>query len=198
VNPDVGAPRDALAVLSRGQWFLAPDNGVLSRVLAADAEAAVHLIDPARLGRPRPSSMGLDVLAPAAARLATGWEVSEFADRGAVPLRIPVPQVAKDRGVVRGEIEFVDQFGNAWSNITRDDVAGVFGEAGLGFGDLAVHVGDIAIRGIADGFGRCRPGDNVALFNGPDLLEIAVNRGSAAARLNLSVGLTVRVTAAEG
>src|SRR5690606_8452553 len=72
VDPGVGSERRALAAEVDGRLFVAPDNGVLTWVLAEAGDAAVVAIEAARLFRTPVSATfhGRDVFAPVAAELA--------------------------------------------------------------------------------------------------------------------------------
>src|SRR5690606_33505136 len=103
VDPGVGSERRALAAEVDGRLFVAPDNGVLTWVLAEAGDAAVVAIEAARLFRTPVSATfhGRDVFAPVAAELArrAGAGPSRFrevlADLGpevADPVRLPLPR----------------------------------------------------------------------------------------------------------
>jgi S-adenosylmethionine hydrolase len=71
VDPGVGGERGGLLLEAAGDWFLGPDNGLLSRVLHRDAEARPFRVGWSPAGT-SPSFHGRDWFAPAAARLCLG------------------------------------------------------------------------------------------------------------------------------
>src|SRR5262245_40853983 len=80
VDPGVGSSRRALAVEAGDYRFLAPDNGVLTKVLdEAPAKRAVE-ITVSRFMRTQVSRTfeGRDRFGPAAAWLATGVDIAEL------------------------------------------------------------------------------------------------------------------------
>ncbi|HET6837122.1 MAG TPA: SAM-dependent chlorinase/fluorinase, partial [Gemmatimonadales bacterium] len=69
VDPGVGTSRAALAIRAHQQYFVAPDNGILTPVLRDAEVEAVMLPLPTTAA---PTFHGRDVFAPAAAELARG------------------------------------------------------------------------------------------------------------------------------
>src|ERR1700758_1625100 len=78
VDPGVGTSRKAIAVKSKkGQYFILPDNGVITPVLDRDGLAEAREISNQHWMIEAPLSStfhGRDIFSPAAAHLAAGWE----------------------------------------------------------------------------------------------------------------------------
>jgi S-adenosylmethionine hydrolase len=179
VDPGVGSDRQALAVRSCGHIFVAPDNGLLGGLIAADPAAEVRSIDRRKIGLPPPSATfhGRDIFAPAAAEIAA-WRLS-FVDigpdnRAAVGPVVPAAKRSGDR--IDGTVVTVDRFGNLITNI---DVALLQG--------LVSPIAGIAnlerplVRTYSDGVS----GDFVALVGSFGTVEFARRDGDAAASLAL-------------
>ncbi len=126
---------------------------------------------------------GRDIFAPAAAHLAAGVPL----ERLGPPLReiryldIAMPRRQSD-GSAEGVIIHIDAFGNAVTNVRREDVPE---------GDLEVRTGSARIQGLAQTYAE-RDGP-LALWGSSGYLEIAVRNGSAAAALGLARGDAVVV-----
>lgn len=172
VDPGVGTSRDAVVVLAGGRWFVGPDNGLLSIVAARNHDTRRWRVDwrPAGLSS---SFHGRDLFAVIAAEIARG----EFPD-GKLSA-IDTLKVEFDPGDLLRVI-YVDHYGNAWSGVravpqdTRVSAAG----------ELFKH---------SDTFGRVGKGEGFWFINSVGLLELAVNRGSAAHTFGLKVGDPVLV-----
>jgi S-adenosylmethionine hydrolase len=196
VDPGVGTRRNAIALeTSSGTRMVGPDNGVLS--LAA-AEAGILRI--VRLASPRyrlPSVSstfhGRDIFAPAAAWLWRGTRLDALGPRLCEMQRYSVPAPAIGPRRVRGEIVYVDGFGNLVSNITRDCVARL--SASFPAKSLSVRIGTSAAMPILNAYGDARLHAPLATFGSFDLLEIAVRDASAAARFRAGAGSPVVVSA---
>jgi S-adenosylmethionine hydrolase len=191
VDPGVGTERDILIVEYDHHYFMAPDNGLLGRMLDHADGAAVFKLDMgalARLGIPTPSNTfhGRDVFAPIAAELAAGNTtpvcIATATDTW-IPAWIDEPEISK--GKVSGSIITVDAFGNLISNIEATMIR-----------DLAepvVHIAghDILLRTT---YGNVQPGEYLALVNSFDVLEVARAESSAAESLGVERGAPVTVT----
>lgn len=118
VDPGVGSARRIVIAEERGRMLIAPDNGVLSLVISD--EARVHELQ-TRFDLPNASRTfhGRDRFAPAAAALARGIALNDFATPVArdtlVPLDYerPVYQESRASGTIVG----IDRFGNAISDL---------------------------------------------------------------------------------
>lgn len=130
VDPGVGTERPAIAARTPWGHFVGPDNGVLAAAVAmvggADLIVSIES-DAYRLPAEGATFHGRDVFAPAAAVLASGE--AEIGDLGpevdprlVVPMMIPLVDVDAF-GAVKGEVLWVDHFGNAQTNVSPDDLA---------------------------------------------------------------------------
>lgn len=195
VDPGVGTTRLPVAVQTRaGARFVGPDNGVLSLALeAAGASRAVELRAPRyRLARVSATFHGRDIFAPAAAHLWRGVRLASLGPPvrdGLTRLELAEPREGVEE--LRGEILYVDGFGNLVSNIGRDALARF--QARFPAMRLSVRIGKGAPMEILRAYGDARKGVPLATFGSFELLEIAVRDGSAARRFAAGPGATVTV-----
>lgn len=195
VDPGVGTERRAVAVEvgDGAAVFVGPDNGLLASAVAmtGGADRAVELTNPElQLPAPGPTFAGRDVFAPAAAHLANGVDLAELgASVDPFSLRpgvLPVSEVEGD--AVKGEVLWVDRYGNAQLNIDPDDIAGM--------GDrLRVRWGDDRARSArrAEAYGLLGPGELGVVVDSYGLVSLAFDRMPAAAELRLGPGDSVRI-----
>jgi hypothetical protein len=179
VDPGVGTDRRALAVETGGHWFVAPDNGLVSRVLERQAFRAFAL--PVRADA-APTFHGRDVFAPAAAALARGEACKGASVQD--PVRLPAARLQRRASAVFGEIVHVDRFGTLVTNIPADRIA----EGAL------VRVGAYELN-LHRTFGEVGPGDPVAFIGSGGTVEVAVRDGRADVVLGASRGTEVGATA---
>jgi hypothetical protein len=169
VDPGVGGPRRALVAEADGQWFVGPDNGLLSIVAGRAQQVRYWRIDwqPEILSA---SFHGRDIFAPIAAAIASG----DF-PTGKLT-QIDAPEVLFDTAELP-RIVFIDHYGNAWTGIR---------------GGLLEDVSVLEVKGKALSrravFHEAAKGEAFWYVNSAGLAEIAVNRGNAAELLNLKVG----------
>lgn len=197
VDPGVGTARRGIGLHTPGGLLVGPDNGLL--LWAAEAlggvRAAVELANPAWFPDGVSATFhGRDVFAPAAARLASG---APLADAGpeidpAGLVRLPDPVVRVGDGWLEAEILTVDHFGNAQlaaSSSTLDGLPGSVRVRATGSRQWSP-----ARRGRT--FGDVPTGELVVYPDSANLVAVAVNGGSAAARLSVAPGDVLRVDSA--
>lgn len=189
VDPGVGTRRRAVAARFGERFVVAPDNG-LARAVGVPDEAVA--LDPARMGLPSPSPTfhGRDLFAPAAAALARGEPLDALgepvAPEALEPCPLPEP-VSTSVGWVT-TVLWVDRFGNVVTNLPPS----ALGETPA----VRLEAGRRLRR--VETFGDAEEGEAVALVGSSDLLELAVNRGSAAQVLGLERGMRVHLTRSRG
>jgi S-adenosylmethionine hydrolase len=190
VDPGVGTERDILLVDHDHHYFLAPDNGLLARMLDNSEDAAVFKLDPdalCRLEIPTPSMTfhGRDIFAPIAAEMASGRTTPVAIGKPTcswTPAWIDEPEVCC--GKVSGVIVTVDSFGNLISNIDEKLIAGMK--------EPVARIGGHEIP-MFQTYGRAKPGDYLALINSFGVLEIAKAEGNAAEGLGADRGAPITI-----
>jgi len=186
VDPGVGTSRRALCVVTDRALLVGPDNGLLS--LAADARRVVELTEERFfLSRRSATFHGRDVFAPVAAALATGTDPGALGRAVSDMERLSVPAPASGPEGLRGQVIYVDRFGNLTTNIT-DDALAAFPRS-----HLSITIAGARLCGVAVSYGAVSRGQAVAVVNSWGLLEIAVRDGSASAVLGARAGDPVTV-----
>ncbi len=172
VDPGVGSDERApWRVEADGRHFVGPGNGLFDPLIAAAGEVRVAEI----LWRPRHLSAtfhGRDLFAPVAARVARGEPVASRALDPEPIRRRTARELAR--------VLYVDAFGNAITGLRAppDGEAALLEVAGRRLG----HALTFAARAPGEAFWHV---DSIGL------VEVSVNRGSAAERLALGVGSPV-------
>ncbi|MDB5425670.1 MAG: hypothetical protein JWQ29_3086 [Phenylobacterium sp.] len=132
VDPGVGSARKAIIARSRrGQFFVLPDNGLLTLIQDADGLAgAREITNPAwMIGARRSSTFhGRDIFSPAAAHLARGddWTEAGPAVDVAKLVRLELKSASLDAAGARAEAIGTDgPYGNLILNLTGEQFAGL-------------------------------------------------------------------------
>ena len=193
VDPGVGTERRALIVETERATFIAPDNGVLTWILESEPPLRmIQLDNPAyQLDEVSKTFHGRDIFAPAAAHIARGVELADLGAPASDPVRIPVYLLTRGLdGSVNGQVQHIDRFGNAITNIARDAI----GPDSPHTPPPGVTAGGRDLGPVRRTYADAAPGQPLALLGSAGFLEIAVRDGDAAALLNLSRGdhVTVR------
>ncbi len=181
VDPGVGSARRALAVQSRGMFFVGPENGVLYDVAHQEGARVVVLNKP-HLWRScvSPTFHGRDVFAPVACELASGLPLEEVGTPTQHCVQGAIPQVVYEGESCVGCVLQADRFGNLTTNIPWPH----------GVESLEAWVNGVQVPVVAS-YHQAPQGVLVALVGSDGYVELAVCEGSAAVFLNSSWGVPV-------
>ncbi len=169
VDPGVGGERRAILVKDSDQWFIGPDNGLLSRVAKRSSKAVIEEIvwRPERLSN---SFHGRDLFAPVAAAICKQ-------QHNCGPVVRLESLVGSDWPDDLAEVIYIDAFGNAITGLRAKNVPTDI-TLGLSGGRIS----------YARTFSDAPVGELFWYENSMGLVEIAVNQGDAAQRLGIAIG----------
>ncbi len=189
VDPGVGTERRPLLVSGQTQYFIAPDNGVLSLVYERETNVVVrHANAEHYFLQPLSKTFhGRDVFAPVAAWLSKGWQTASMGDEIHDYKRLAIPKPKPGEAGVKGLVLKIDSFGNLVTNFRVEDLSA---EAQNG-GGLKMQVGPHAVSRLVDTFARGNAGEPVAYIGSSGYLEIAINKGNASRTLSVGRGAAV-------
>ncbi|MBK7713206.1 MAG: SAM-dependent chlorinase/fluorinase [Bacteroidales bacterium] len=183
VHSEAAKDQEYLIVSARDHFFIGTDNGIFNLILNSEPDDAVridHEGDPDEL----------EIFARAASDIISGkkpyelgTKVTSIAER--VPLRATI-----DKDVIIGSIIFIDSYGNAISNITREVFYRVFENKGF---RIQIQSNKNYTEQISRRYSDVPVGDMLAKFNQIDLLEISINGADVSELLGLNVGSVVRI-----
>jgi hypothetical protein len=177
VDPGVGGDRAILAARYADQTFLAPDNGILSRVDRLCDRQALYRVENRTWYRKTVSSTfhGRDIFAPVAARLAAGAPLSDVGplagemDRSGWIEPKPIDGIG-----IEGRVIHIDAFGNLITNVDQEAVTdSVLTDS------ITVLLGRREVGPLRAYYGEVGAGLPIALTGSSGLIEISVNRGRA-------------------
>jgi S-adenosylmethionine hydrolase len=190
VDPGVGSARRPLLAEMGGQYFVAPDNGVLSMVFAREKPKVRHITNERYFLHPLSRTFhGRDVFSPVAAHLAAGVTPAKFGKRIEDYLRASFDkpeQTGKHKW--SGVILKADHFGNLATNFHIDHFPSLRTHA------FSLNTGSQAITRLALTYSECAAGELFAIVGSSGYLEVAASQGSAAKALGCSVGSPVELT----
>jgi S-adenosylmethionine hydrolase len=185
----VGTSRKAIAVKSRkGQYFILPDNGVITPVLDRDglAEAREIANQHWMIQAPLSSTFhGRDIFSPAAAHLAAGWEFNLVGPPVQQLVRLsPKTSLMTEKGIEGEIIGLDDPFGSLVTNIPGDDLK----QLGYNAGDkVFLQMGKKAVAlPYAKTFMDVAVGDSLLYVDSRGRVGIAVNQGSYSKKFNIT------------
>lgn len=197
VDPGVGSARRILAVETDRFRFVAPDNGLLERVLACRSIQAMVAVENRRffLDRVSRTFHGRDIFMPVAAHLAAGVPLAELGPaidpQSMVSGVVPGCRIISDERI-DGAVVAADRFGNL---LTTIDAASVDALVRSACGrQITVVAGQQVIHGLAASYDAVATHAPLAIIGSRGLLEISINGGSAQDTLGLGKTDPVRVT----
>src|SRR5882762_5303639 len=128
VDPGVGTSRKAVIVKSKkGQFFVVPDNGLVSAVIDRDGfEGAREITNQHWMIQAAISSTfhGRDIFSPAAAHLAEGWDYTIAGPEVPQLVRLTAKTAKADAKGISGDVIGLDDpFGSLVTNITGEELA---------------------------------------------------------------------------
>jgi S-adenosylmethionine hydrolase len=184
VDPGVGSGRAGLAVRTQaGRIYLAPDNGILTEVLAREGLADARTL-PIATESISSTFHARDLFGPAAARLVNSESFDSLGAKAEKILRLPRNTATVMPNQAKGQVLYIDHYGNILTNIPGSELAK------LKVGQLLT----VTIKGKSLSLPFLRtyaeaPADRpFALINSDGEFEIAINQGNAARELGIKVG----------
>jgi S-adenosylmethionine hydrolase len=189
VDPGVGTARRPILVEAAGQYFIGPDNGVLSMIYGRE-KAKVRLIANERYFR-KPVSQtfhGRDIFAPVAAHVAAGVLPSRMGKAIEDYLRPAFQQpVQVGKRMWNGQVLKVDRFGNLITNYHVDEFPG------LERRPFAFGVGPQQVGVLARNYAETGAGEVFAIVGSSGYYEISVREASAARATGCGAGSPVEL-----
>jgi S-adenosylmethionine hydrolase len=188
VDPGVGTERRPILVSGEKQFFVAPDNGVLSPIFEREACTVRHITAGHYFLNPiSPTFHGRDIFAPTAAWLSKAFQTEAFGEVVTDFVRFTMPKAKPNGQSVKGVVLRVDAFGNLMTNFTAEDIP----EVALSGGAIKLSVNGKPVVKFAQTFAAGATGELIAVLGSAGYVEIAVNRGSAARALGVNRGAEV-------
>jgi len=184
VDPGVGSDRRAIVVRAGGQFFVAPDNGVLSYILEKELDPrVVQITSQEYFAQPVSNTFhGRDVFAPVAAMISLGASLDSIGPEIKDPVRLePLKPVAGKGKKVKGRIIHIDRFGNCVTNIDQTCSPN-------GFTGASLNVKGTRIESFRAYYGEGKSGKLFAIWGSAGFLEISVQNRSAAKMLKAQRG----------
>jgi S-adenosylmethionine hydrolase len=183
VDPGVGSERRILTARTASDFFLAPDNGLLTPFLDRVEVRSVERPD-LFLKSPGQTFHGRDRFAPTAAALLRG---EPFADVGPVvddPVRLPVPPPRRASGEILGRVAHVDHYGNLVTDIPVAWLPAV---------PCRVEVGSRATERRVACYAEIPPGAAAFLSGSLGTIELSLNGESLSDWWSVTRGTAVRI-----
>ena len=188
VDPGVGTDRDILVGEINEQFFVCPDNGILTHLLRRFPNFHVETLNSQSMtsdGTCSSTFHGRDLMAPAIANWSLGSRpATKLLEGQPVQLFAPEPQIHESG--CAGNIVHIDHYGNLISNIHRDHIPKHWQPAAL-----QVRIAPHEPWHLIDHFAQSEPKSVAALIGSSGHLEVCRVNDNAATFLELGVGAEI-------
>lgn len=183
VHSEAVKGQDYLIVKAKDHYFIGTDNGIFNLILNSEPDEAVKISSLA-------GDDELEIFAKAASAIIKGDKPSDIGTLvKSITERIPL-RATIEKNVIIGSIIFIDSYGNAISNITREVFNRVFEESEY---RILIQSNKNHTEQILERYSDVAVGEMLARFNSLDLLEIAINGANVSELLDLNVGSAIRI-----
>jgi len=191
VDPGVGTQRRGIIAQLGNQYFVGPDNGLMTIVyrnaLVKGMPVRIFSIEDRSFMLDPVSSTfhGRDVFAPAAAHLLNCTPLEDFGVEVTDPVLLDLPEPVRTGSGLEGVIMHIDAFGNLGTSIRAEHLANN--------AKITIILCGQTVSGLLNTFGEGRQGDLAAIIDSDGYLAVCIINGSARKELNAHVGDRVLV-----
>ena len=185
IDPGVGTHRRPIGLRIGDQYFIVPDNGLITPMLE-DGENSHQPIEIIHLNNPdywlpevSHTFHGRDIFAPTGAHLAQGVPLNALGDPITDPIKLTFSRPQKTEQGWTAHITIIDVFGNLTTDLPAKAV--------LDVENATFKLKGKTIKGLVKSYGHREAGDLVALVDSENYIEISVVNGNAAQKLAANI-----------
>ena len=196
IDPGVGTSRKAIIVKTKkGQYFVLPDNGLVTPVVDRDGlEEAHEITNQTWMLTPSVSSTfhGRDIFSPAAAHLAAGWDYTIAGARVTDLVRLNVKTATiEEKGITGDIIGLDDPFGSLISDIPADE----FKKLGYDFGEKVIFQlnGKTLVLPFVKTFMDVPVGEPLLYIDSRGRIAVAINQGNYSKKFGIEPPATIYI-----
>jgi S-adenosylmethionine hydrolase len=185
----VGTARRPILVEAGGQYFVGPDNGVLSMVYLHEKCKVRHVSNEKYFRHPVSQTFhGRDIFAPVGAHLAAGVPPARIGKlmQDYLKPEFERPHRAGKRTWI-GRILKIDRFGNIVTNFHVND----FGN--LETRNFTLALGPQAVTALARNYVESAPGELFLILGSSGYYEVSLSQGNAAKMVKCEPGAAIEL-----
>jgi hypothetical protein len=161
-------------MLYEGHYFVSNDNGFFGLLLDGKQPEKFWRLDDV-MSNPNMLKFPIkNILVPAAIKIAQNIEIETFATEGEFKKAFSITAVTEEN-LIKGNVIHINHFGNVITNISKELFYRIGQNAPF---TIYFRRKEYYIEEISNSYSDVVEGEKVAIFNGNDFLEIAINRGA--------------------
>jgi S-adenosyl-L-methionine hydrolase (adenosine-forming) len=176
----------ALALQLEDHFFVGADNGLFGLLTEKPHQ---YLVELNSITIKKSTFPEKDILAPAAAKLASGVNITTLGKPMAVFKKMIDRQMKATKKLIMGHVIRVDNFGNLITNITKEAFDILSHEK-----IFTIQFGGEKFRRVHTQYHQADEGECFLVFNSLGLLEIGIYKGNASELLGLDYDSVVNIT----
>jgi len=190
VDPGVGTNRRLLLIETSNHYWIAPDNGLFSQVIAQHPiRQVIELNKPDYWAHQVSKTFhGRDIMAPVAAHLSRGVAIEEFGTATNTPISRDLPATKVGKNCLHGQVIHIDSFGNLITNIRRADW-----DAQQIPDHCEATCEEHRVCGLLNTYSEAPPQSLIMLFGSSGFLELSLVNGNAAKQLSIPAKAAVQL-----
>ena len=190
VDPGVGSGRDPIVIKAGGHYLVGPDNGLLVPAAERLGLEEVRRIENEEFTLERTGTFdGRDVFAPAAAHIARGVPLHKVGARKDDFIRLELFRYETSPEHIAGHILHVDRFGNVVLDVPSSVLPSDWPRSLI----VEVERGERFKARVTSHYEEGSPGELLVIRGSSGLLELSVNRGSAAEAIGVLPGQGIKI-----
>jgi len=196
VDPGVGSNRKIIIVQTESYYFVAPDNGILSYILAEEKILKIIEVSSPKYIFETVSSTfhGRDIFAPVSANLSKNINIKEFGPAIKKIKNLPISSPIFGKEKIKGNIVFIDKFGNIILNISLQNLKEHIKIPNNGSLKLKIGSKTYPLR-IVKSYSSGKEKELLLLEGSSNFLEIAIKEHSAKDLLKINSKTTIELIA---
>jgi len=200
VDPGVGSSREILALKTKSNhYFIGPNNGIFSDSFINDIEECIEIQNDEYYNKPISNTFhGRDIMAPVAAHLLSGIPLNNFGpnfkinDLKAIQIKY---NINSEKRLIHCTIQYIDSFGNGTTNIpmlnNKIQKSKVILKEGI---EIEFKIKGKRYEAVyTQHFSSVPVGTILFIVGSTGFLEISINQGNAATKLDFNVGDNITV-----
>ncbi|MDH5382461.1 MAG: SAM-dependent chlorinase/fluorinase [Cyclobacteriaceae bacterium] len=180
-----GTASDFIAVKAENYFFMGADNGLIGLVTSAEN----YLVSKLHILKKNSSFPCFDILAPAAAQLASGKEITDLGTPQNTFKKMLNRHMRINQDQIIGHVIHVDHYGNLITNIDKESFEKLTHNR-----SFYISFGRESSGKINEGYFGVEPGECFVIFNHLDLMEIGIKQGKATSLLGLKYDSSIIIS----
>ena len=175
-----------IIVKSRGHFLIGEDNGIFSLILGSSEKEIIRLDIEKNISMNELNKSLIETIK----LIAEGIDFNKLGQKESAFIESYFAQPAIDRQTIKAAIIYLDSFGNAIVNVSKELF--IKERRGRDF-HIDFRKSEYSVSEISNSYEDVEVGEIVALFNQDDFLEIALNKESASKLLGLKLMEPIRI-----